>query len=157
MQSFTTQAHWRPCMPGSATTRRQSCSLYVQSCPTAVDRTPQQVVFNSFIHALMYSFYCCATLRVPVPKILKKSLTTLQILQFIVGGSLAFSCTHFDDTKTASHCSRHPHLPSPDRCSGLRTRGRAVHGVRQRACLCRLAQHCLSQYVSSSRGIFADR
>lgn len=64
------------------------------------------VVFNSFIHSIMYAnlflcvtfklthcsryvYYTCATLRLPFPRLLKKSITTLQISQFIIGGGSA--------------------------------------------------------------------
>ncbi|KAI5481416.1 fatty acid elongase [Pseudohyphozyma bogoriensis] len=51
----------------------------------------QSVVFNSFIHTLMYAFYTCSAMKLPFPRFLKKSLTRLQITQFLVGGSLAAS------------------------------------------------------------------
>ncbi|KAK4053987.1 hypothetical protein OIO90_003632 [Microbotryomycetes sp. JL221] len=47
------------------------------------------VCFNSLIHAIMYSYYSCTTVRLPFPRFLKKSITRLQITQFIVGGSMA--------------------------------------------------------------------
>lgn len=47
------------------------------------------VVFNSFIHSLMYGYFTLSCFKIKVPKWFKQSLTTLQILQFIIGGSLA--------------------------------------------------------------------
>lgn len=47
------------------------------------------VVFNSFIHSLMYFYFTLACLKIRVPAILKRVLTSMQICQFIVGGSLA--------------------------------------------------------------------
>lgn len=47
------------------------------------------VCFNSFIHSIMYFYYTLSTLHIKVPSIFKQSLTTLQITQFIIGGSLA--------------------------------------------------------------------
>lgn len=47
------------------------------------------VVFNSFIHSLMYFYYSLSCLHIRVPTIFKKSLTSMQITQFIVGGSFA--------------------------------------------------------------------
>ncbi|WEW54620.1 hypothetical protein PRK78_000040 [Emydomyces testavorans] len=44
---------------------------------------------NSAIHALMYTYYTLTTLHVRVPVRIKKSLTTMQILQFIVGTTVA--------------------------------------------------------------------
>ena len=41
----------------------------------------------SFIHTLMYLFYTCSALKLPFPTFLKKSLTKLQITQFLVGGA----------------------------------------------------------------------
>lgn len=46
-------------------------------------------IFNSLIHALMYTYYTLSALHIRVPGLLKQSLTTLQITQFIVGGSFA--------------------------------------------------------------------
>lgn len=47
------------------------------------------VFVNSAIHTLMYTYFTFTTLNIQVPQILKKSLTTAQILQFIVGASYA--------------------------------------------------------------------
>lgn len=47
------------------------------------------VVFNSLIHTIMYLYYTLSALKIRVPKIIKQSLTTAQICQFIFGGSLA--------------------------------------------------------------------
>ncbi|RLV94160.1 hypothetical protein JA1_001901 [Spathaspora sp. JA1] len=45
------------------------------------------VVFNSFIHSLMYFYYTLSCLHIRVPIIFKRVLTSLQITQFVVGGS----------------------------------------------------------------------
>lgn len=47
------------------------------------------VVFNSFIHSLMYFYFSLSCLKIRLPIWFKQSLTTLQILQFIIGGSTA--------------------------------------------------------------------
>ncbi|KAI5967007.1 uncharacterized protein KGF55_000417 [Candida pseudojiufengensis] len=47
------------------------------------------VVFNSFIHSLMYFYFTLSCLNIRVPTIFKKSLTSMQITQFIIGGSIA--------------------------------------------------------------------
>lgn len=47
------------------------------------------VLVNSGIHALMYTYYTLTAFSVPVPQSLKKSLTTMQIIQFLVGASYA--------------------------------------------------------------------
>lgn len=47
------------------------------------------VVFNSFIHSIMYFYFTLSTLKIKVPKMFKQVLTTMQIIQFVVGGSLA--------------------------------------------------------------------
>lgn len=47
------------------------------------------VVFNSFIHSLMYFYFSVCCLKIRVPVIVKRVLTSLQISQFVVGGSLA--------------------------------------------------------------------
>ncbi|KAI8813367.1 GNS1/SUR4 family-domain-containing protein [Cladochytrium replicatum] len=49
------------------------------------------VVFNSFIHTLMYFYYALMTIHIRPPTLLKQSLTPLQISQFLIGGSLASS------------------------------------------------------------------
>lgn len=47
------------------------------------------VVFNSFIHSLMYFYFLLACVQVRVPVLVKRVLTSMQISQFVVGGSLA--------------------------------------------------------------------
>lgn len=47
------------------------------------------VVFNSFIHSLMYFYFSLSCLKITVPNFFKRILTTMQITQFIVGGSIA--------------------------------------------------------------------
>ncbi|KAE8334506.1 hypothetical protein BDV24DRAFT_156800 [Aspergillus arachidicola] len=52
-------------------------------------RTPQAVVgvsFNTGIHTLMYLYYSFTTLRIKVPVFIKRTLTRLQIAQFVLGG-----------------------------------------------------------------------
>ncbi|EFR04234.1 hypothetical protein MGYG_07241 [Nannizzia gypsea CBS 118893] len=46
-------------------------------------------LFNSLIHAMMYTYYTLTALRVKVPTRIKRSLTTMQIAQFVVGTLLA--------------------------------------------------------------------
>ncbi|KAL3424778.1 gns1 sur4 family protein [Phlyctema vagabunda] len=47
------------------------------------------VFVNSGIHALMYTYYTLTAFSVPIPNALKRSLTTMQIIQFLVGASYA--------------------------------------------------------------------
>ncbi|POS85973.1 hypothetical protein EPUL_002725 [Erysiphe pulchra] len=47
------------------------------------------VYVNSAIHTLMYTYYTITTFNIRVPQILKKGLTTAQIVQFLVGASYA--------------------------------------------------------------------
>lgn len=47
------------------------------------------VVFNSFIHSLMYFYFSLCCLKIRVPVIVKRVLTSMQISQFVIGGSLA--------------------------------------------------------------------
>ncbi|EFY89533.1 hypothetical protein MAC_04388 [Metarhizium acridum CQMa 102] len=47
------------------------------------------VFVNSGIHALMYAYYTLRALSVAVPQALKRSLTTMQIMQFLFGASYA--------------------------------------------------------------------
>lgn len=62
------------------------------------------VVFNSFIHSLMYFYFTLSCLKIRVPGIFKRMLTSMQITQFIIGGSLAMlhSFIYFYDTTTNS-------------------------------------------------------
>ncbi|KAL5049646.1 hypothetical protein BDW71DRAFT_175173 [Aspergillus fruticulosus] len=46
---------------------------------------------NSAIHAMMYTYYTLTALRVRVPTIVKRSLTTMQITQFVIGSAMAAS------------------------------------------------------------------
>lgn len=47
------------------------------------------VFVNSAIHALMYTYYTLTAFSVPIPQSLKQSLTTMQIMQFLVGSAYA--------------------------------------------------------------------
>ncbi|KAI1457665.1 GNS1/SUR4 family-domain-containing protein [Annulohypoxylon moriforme] len=47
------------------------------------------VCFNSAIHALMYTYYTVTAFNIRVPTLVKRSLTSLQISQFIIGASAA--------------------------------------------------------------------
>ncbi|GAA5822616.1 hypothetical protein JCM5353_005505 [Sporobolomyces roseus] len=49
------------------------------------------VLFNSAVHSIMYCYYAITALSLPFPRFLKKSITRMQITQFLVGGSLAAS------------------------------------------------------------------
>ncbi|KAI1854922.1 hypothetical protein JX265_002561 [Neoarthrinium moseri] len=44
---------------------------------------------NSFIHAMMYTYYTVTAFNIRVPTAIKRSLTTMQITQFLVGASYA--------------------------------------------------------------------
>lgn len=66
------------------------------------------VVFNSFIHTLMYFYFSVSCLKIRVPNIFKRILTSMQITQFVIGGSLALvhifvKYTDFS-TGTKQHC-----------------------------------------------------
>ncbi|KZF24055.1 hypothetical protein L228DRAFT_244925 [Xylona heveae TC161] len=50
------------------------------------------VVANSFIHTLMYTYFTLTALHVKVPWVIKRTLTTMQIAQFVIGAS--FAATH---------------------------------------------------------------
>lgn len=47
------------------------------------------VLVNSGIHALMYTYYTISALRFRVPQTVKRTLTTMQIAQFVAGVSFA--------------------------------------------------------------------
>jgi hypothetical protein len=48
------------------------------------------VLFNSLIHTIMYGYYGCTLFKIHVPKIIKGSITSLQILQFVTGFTLVW-------------------------------------------------------------------
>lgn len=56
----------------------------------AFDPCMRSSCFDS-IFSLMYWYYAFSALKLPFPQVLKKSLTKLQITQFLIGGSLATS------------------------------------------------------------------
>ncbi|KAI1633764.1 GNS1/SUR4 family-domain-containing protein [Biscogniauxia mediterranea] len=47
------------------------------------------VFFNSAIHALMYTYYTVTAFNIRVPTFIKRTLTSLQISQFVIGASCA--------------------------------------------------------------------
>ncbi|KAF2083949.1 hypothetical protein K490DRAFT_76184 [Saccharata proteae CBS 121410] len=47
------------------------------------------VEINSGIHAMMYTYYTIAALGIRVPQRVKRTLTTMQIMQFLVGATFA--------------------------------------------------------------------
>ncbi|KAL2886362.1 Elongation of very long chain fatty acids protein 3 [Ceratocystis lukuohia] len=49
------------------------------------------VVYNSLIHSLMYTYYTVTAFNIRVPMVIKRSLTTMQITQFLVGVVCAMS------------------------------------------------------------------
>ncbi|KAI3337092.1 hypothetical protein HD806DRAFT_475648 [Xylariaceae sp. AK1471] len=49
------------------------------------------VFFNSAIHALMYTYYTVTAFNFRVPTVIKRTLTSMQISQFIIGGSGAMA------------------------------------------------------------------
>ncbi|KAH8433521.1 elongation of very long chain fatty acids protein [Aspergillus melleus] len=46
---------------------------------------------NSAIHAMMYTYYTLTALRIRVPQLIKRSLTSMQIMQFLLGTTMAAS------------------------------------------------------------------
>lgn len=65
------------------------------------------VVFNSFIHSLMYFYFTLSCMKIRVPMAVKRVLTSLQISQFIIGGSLAVlhAFIWFTDLTTKDSCN----------------------------------------------------
>lgn len=65
------------------------------------------VVFNSLIHTIMYFYYTLTTLKLRVPTVVKRSLTTAQICQFVFGGSFALlhMFVYYFDPNTQSYSS----------------------------------------------------
>lgn len=49
------------------------------------------VFVNSFLHAIMYTYYSLSALTIRVPQVVKQTLTFLQIAQIVFGASYAFA------------------------------------------------------------------
>jgi len=58
------------------------------------------LVFNSFIHTIMYTYYAMTTISAQhlLPRWFKKSLTGLQIAQFVVGSSVGYTYLFLKDS-----------------------------------------------------------
>ncbi|CAG8744467.1 8376_t:CDS:2, partial [Cetraspora pellucida] len=56
------------------------------------------VVFNSFIHTIMYAYYALTCIGINPPG--KKYLTSMQITQFLIGTTIAFSYLFVDNCLT---------------------------------------------------------
>ena len=75
------------------------------------------VVFNSFVHSMMYFYFALSSISIRMPLSFKKYLTTLQIGQFVIGGSLA--CLHAfiwyktSDVAEPCNCIGSPHQAMP--------------------------------------------
>ncbi|KAF5097828.1 hypothetical protein D0Z00_002265 [Geotrichum galactomycetum] len=76
------------------------------------------VVFNSLIHTIMYFYYTISALKIPVPRILKRALTTAQICQFVFGGSFAFmhGFVNYYNATSGEYC---PCLDTPGKLFAL--------------------------------------
>jgi|SRR4051812_33896631 hypothetical protein len=64
------------------------------------------VVFNSFIHSIMYAYYAATSVGLSPPG--KQYLTSMQIIQFLIGTPLAISYLFVDDclrTDTARYAT----------------------------------------------------
>ncbi|CAL5867041.1 uncharacterized protein PFLUO_LOCUS1253 [Penicillium psychrofluorescens] len=70
---------------------------------------------NSGIHAMMYTYYTLTALRVRVPQAVKRSLTTMQITQFVLGTNMA-----------AAYLFVHYTIPYPSGGSALRHLSKAT-------------------------------
>ncbi|KAI5952659.1 hypothetical protein KGF54_003526 [Candida jiufengensis] len=82
------------------------------------------VVFNSFIHSLMYFYFTLSCLHIRVPTVFKKILTSMQITQFVVGGSIAVlhACVWIVDTNhivSKDHLKLMNCISSPDQALPL--------------------------------------
>ncbi|KAM0520060.1 hypothetical protein ACHAPE_003333 [Trichoderma viride] len=62
-------------------------------------------LFNSFIHALMYTYYTLSAFSIKIPNVMKRTLTSMQITQFIVGAT--FAMVHSFITYVAPITSTH--------------------------------------------------
>ncbi|RAL05493.1 elongation of very long chain fatty acids protein [Aspergillus ibericus CBS 121593] len=68
---------------------------------------------NSGIHALMYTYYTLTALRIRIPTVIKRSLTTMQITQFIIGSTMAASYLFFSYTLPVGQSAPVPPVEIP--------------------------------------------
>jgi elongation of very long chain fatty acids protein 4 len=57
------------------------------------------IALNSFVHVVMYAYYQCTTLNIPVPTAIKKLVTNMQMIQFVTMitqgiWTVAFKCAY---------------------------------------------------------------
>ncbi|KAE8355946.1 GNS1/SUR4 family-domain-containing protein [Aspergillus coremiiformis] len=69
---------------------------------------------NSGIHAMMYTYYTVTALRIRVPTVIKRSLTSMQITQFLFGTTMAASYLFV-------HYTLPPQSPAAVAASAVRT------------------------------------
>ena len=53
------------------------------------------IVLNSFVHLVMYAYYQATTLEIPVPKFIKKAITKMQQIQFLMMNAQAIYILYF--------------------------------------------------------------
>ncbi|KAI8820952.1 ELO family [Fimicolochytrium jonesii] len=75
------------------------------------------VLFNSFIHTLMYTYYILTTLSIHPPRSIKQTLTSMQIGQFIIGlaislfnPTLQVAAALFPQSRNALTCLKGPEV-----------------------------------------------
>lgn len=59
------------------------------------------VTFNSFVHTIMYIYYALSTLKIYLP--IKRLITTMQILQFVVGLGLSSLYLRYNNTSKQNY------------------------------------------------------
>lgn len=59
------------------------------------------VTFNSFVHTIMYIYYALSTLKIYLP--IKRVITTIQILQFVVGLGLSSLYLQYNNTSKQNY------------------------------------------------------
>ena len=59
------------------------------------------VTFNSFVHTIMYIYYALSTLKIYLP--IKRFVTTIQILQFILGLGLSSMYLQYNNTSKKNY------------------------------------------------------
>ena len=59
------------------------------------------VTFNSFVHTIMYIYYALSTLKIYLP--IKRLITTMQILQFVVGLGLSSLYLRYNNTSKENY------------------------------------------------------
>ena len=69
------------------------------------------IALNSFVHVVMYAYYQCTTLNIPVPTPIKKLVTNIQMIQLVTRITqgiciVAFKCPYITGMQPRKNTER---------------------------------------------------